>query len=107
MHFIPDLTKLQNLADEIYNSADGGVGCCLHIVLEDQNLHSSSIVHCLERAQKSGHPKCLELAVLLLMSPLTYRLLASPYYRELDLEGANKWIEDELELGLDEDREAP
>ena len=49
-------------------------GCCLHIVLDDGNVDTSSVEFCVNYATKEGHPDCLYLANLLLQMSRTQRL---------------------------------
>lgn len=50
------------------------VGCCLHVVLDDGNVEDASVEHCIEWAQKQGHPECEALARTLLRMSKTQRL---------------------------------
>jgi len=48
-----DLNKLHTMIYE-----DNCVGCCLHIVLDDQNYDRESIKFCLNESVKKGHMIC-------------------------------------------------
>lgn len=53
------------------------VGCCLHILLDDCNVHDDDAAFCLARAREAGHDDCIRLAELLMaMSPTQRRKLA-------------------------------
>jgi hypothetical protein len=53
--------------------AIGGVGCCLHIVVDDGNVEDHSVKFCLNLAEKAGHADCAEVARLLLRMSKTQR----------------------------------
>ncbi len=55
------------LARAIYARPGGEVGCCLHIVLDDDNCEKGYVVFCLGEAFKAEHVDCLHLACLLLI----------------------------------------
>ena len=44
-------------------------GCCLHLVLDDLNTDSLSVVHCWHVALNEGHEDCADAAGLLLDMP--------------------------------------
>jgi hypothetical protein len=58
----------------IVNELPGGVGCCLHIVLDDHNVEDKHIVWCVEHAQKQEHKYCEILGQILLTMSKTQRL---------------------------------
>jgi hypothetical protein len=62
---IPDI-------QELYDRSP--VGCCLHIVLDDENVSDDHIRFCLTEAVKAKHPKCYELGAKLLSMSRTQRL---------------------------------
>lgn len=49
-------------------------GCCLHVVLDDENVYDSAVQECIREAERSGHQDCLLLAQLLLCSTIETRL---------------------------------
>lgn len=66
----PKVPDVLPLARALYASPGGGVGCCLHIALDDGNLQDGHLRLCLETARERGHAFCAYLASqLLLMSP--------------------------------------
>jgi hypothetical protein len=69
----PTVPELLPLVAAIYSRPDGGVGCCLHIVLDDENIRDSDVKLCLERAKERGHDDCLQVATLLLRMSKTQR----------------------------------
>lgn len=50
------------------------VGCCLHILLDDQNIDDSHVIFCLEEALKNNHEDCIRLSIMLLKMSKTQRL---------------------------------
>ena len=66
---VPDVLPL---ARAIY--ARSCVGCCLHIVLDDDNVADSHVQFCVEWAVKQGHADCEQLARQLLTMSKTQRL---------------------------------
>jgi hypothetical protein len=75
---ILDVTKFIALTKGIYMRS--AVGCCLHILLDDGNVHDSDAAFCLEVAKKAGHQDCIEVATALVnASPTQRRKLR--YYR--------------------------
>ena len=57
------ICRLDVLARAIYETPEGGCGCCLHIVLDDGNFEKEHVQWCLEHAK---HGVCKEVAELLL-----------------------------------------
>lgn len=57
------IRRLDVLVKAIYETPEGGCGCCLHIVLDDGNFEEDHVRYCLEHAQ---HGICREVAELLL-----------------------------------------
>ena len=58
------IARLRVLVKAIYETPEGGCGCCLHICLDDGNLRNSDMEWCLENSVKHGI--CKEVAELLL-----------------------------------------
>jgi hypothetical protein len=50
------------------------VGCCLHITLDDGNVHDADVDFCVEKAVERGHKECEELARLMRRMSRTQRL---------------------------------
>jgi hypothetical protein len=67
----PTVPELLPLVAAIYSRSV--VGCCLHIVLDDENIRDSDVKFCLERAKERGHDDCLQAATLLLRMSKTQR----------------------------------
>jgi len=61
------------LKHAIYASPQGGVGCCLHIALDDGNIDDSNLDFCVTFATERGHPDCLALATLMRRMSRTQR----------------------------------
>ena len=66
---IVDVRTLLPLAQQIYDRSC--VGCCLHIVLDDDNIEDHHVQWCLEHAE---HDDCRELAQQLVLCSRTQRL---------------------------------
>lgn len=62
----PRVDELVPLAQAILASRGGAVHCCLHIVLDDENLSRDSVRFCAMTALERDHPDCLRLALALL-----------------------------------------
>lgn len=60
------------LARHIYANREG-YGCCLHVVLDDNNLEDEFVAGSIELAQKRGHGDCETLARILLRMTRTQR----------------------------------
>jgi hypothetical protein len=58
------IRRLDVLVKAIYETPEGGCGCCLHIILDDGNVRESDVLFCLENAK---HGICREVAELLLL----------------------------------------
>lgn len=69
----PTVPEVLPYIREIYSSPDGGSGCCLHIVLDDGNVHDDSVRFCIDWAHRREHHKCQKLATLLLCMSKTQR----------------------------------
>jgi hypothetical protein len=57
------IRRLDVLIKAIYDTPEGGCGCCLHIVLDDGNVKEYHVRYCLENAE---HGICKEVAEMLL-----------------------------------------
>ena len=57
------IRRLDVLVKAIYETPEGGCGCCLHIVLDDGNFQQDNVEWCLRHAE---HGICREVAELLL-----------------------------------------
>ena len=57
------ICRLDVLARAIYETPEGGTGCCLHVVLDDGNFERRHVEYCLSYAK---HGVCREVAELLL-----------------------------------------
>lgn len=66
-----------------------GVGCCLHIALDDYNLEDDSLDFCIDWARKAGHPLCEGLAKEIRLMSLVerYRLCGLPDTGPVDFDG--------------------
>lgn len=72
---VPDVVPLIRA---IYASPDGGVGCCLHILTDDDNYDCAA--SCLQYARKRGHELCARAAEMLTrMSPSQVRRAVATY----------------------------
>ena len=60
---VPDVLLITNA---LYARPGGGAGCCLHLVLDDNNLSDGDVEYCLHLARDRGHTDCLALGLLLL-----------------------------------------
>lgn len=69
----PTVPEVRPLVEALYNTPEGGAGCCLHTVLDDDNVADSHVQFCLDYAIERGHTKCIELARLLLRMSKTQR----------------------------------
>ena len=65
------ITELIGGAKQVYDV--GGVGCCLHIVLDDGNLNDGDVDFCIRRAEDHGHETCKKFAVRLRAESLEVR----------------------------------
>lgn len=68
----PTIAEVRPLVEAIYRRH--GVGCCLHIVLDDANAADGHVSYCLDLARREQHPDCEKLAGLLLLMSKTQRL---------------------------------
>jgi hypothetical protein len=57
----------------IYSKPEGGVGCCLHLVLDDGNTNDSSVEFCIGIAEERGHADCVVLGRMLRSMSKTQR----------------------------------
>jgi hypothetical protein len=67
----PTVPEVQPIVNDLY-AATSGVGCCLHIVLDDGNFEDGHVEWCIEHLQE-GHVRCRELALLLKQMSKTQR----------------------------------
>ena len=65
--------EVRLLVQAVYLSPTGGVGCCLHIAMDDGNVEDSHIELCLEQAKERGHATCLAAAEALRKMTKTQR----------------------------------
>lgn len=70
------IRRLDVLTRAIYETPEGGTGCCLHIVLDDGNFEKEHVEWCLNHAE---HGICREVAELLLKLTEEGRELAVGY----------------------------
>ena len=47
------------------------VGCCWHIVLDDDNIEDGHVEYCIEYAAERGHEDCIALGPLMLRASRT------------------------------------
>lgn len=57
------IRRLDVLVKAIYETPEGGCGCCLHVVLDDCNFEREHVQWCLDNAE---HGICKEVAEMLL-----------------------------------------
>jgi hypothetical protein len=69
----PTVPEVIPLVRALYRSREGGAGCCLHVVLDDNNIDDAAINFCIQYARDQQHPRCLELALLLRQMTRTQR----------------------------------
>ena len=67
----PTVPEVRPLVVALYKRNQ--VGCCLHIVLDDGNVHDDHVQFCIDLAKTKGHEDCLALAKLLLRMSRTQR----------------------------------
>lgn len=67
----PTVPEVMPFVRSIYQR--NGVGCCLHIVIDDGNVGDQSVQFCLEQAQAAGHEDCIAAAEMLLAMSKTQR----------------------------------
>ena len=65
--------EAERLLEAIYDSPNGGAGCCWHIVLDDNNIDDHSIAFCIDNAARHGHPDCIAIGPLLAEMSRTQR----------------------------------
>ena len=61
----PTVPEVLPLARAIYLRDGGGAGCCLHVVLDDNNVGAKHVEGIEAAARERGHEDCAELAALL------------------------------------------
>lgn len=68
----PTIPEVLPFAKAVYER--NGVGCCAHIVLDDDNVSNSDVQFCLEQAKEVNHLDCIQLCELLMQMSRTQRL---------------------------------
>lgn len=68
---IPDVAPF---VEKLYDSPRGSCGCCLHIVLDDQNVADDHVRFCVTGALERQHSLCYGIARCLLKMSKTQRL---------------------------------
>lgn len=69
----PTVPEVVALANQIYTSPGGGAGCCLHIVLDDDNLGDNDMQYCIGHARDRGHELCERVALMMLQMTTSQR----------------------------------
>ena len=69
----PSIIEVMPLVKALYERWEGGAGCCLHILLDDDNIDDDSAVFCLNNAIESRHADCEQLARLICRMSWTQR----------------------------------
>lgn len=72
MSRIYTVPEVRPLVRELYMRH--ATGCCLHIVLDDNNIEDGFVQYCLDYAVERKHEDCLRLAIILLSMSKTQRL---------------------------------
>lgn len=63
----PTVLEVLPMVKALYATHDGACGCCLHIVLDDDDNPDRALVeYCLQIARERDHPACIVLAETLL-----------------------------------------
>ena len=76
------VTEVLPLVWDLYDR--NGVGCCLHIVLDDGNIRDNDVEFCIGQAATEGHKDCEDLARKLLgMSKTQRKILSSRAYERI------------------------
>jgi hypothetical protein len=57
----------------VYSQTNGGAGCCLHIVLDDNNVDDHFVESCIKWADERGHELCAKTARMLRSMSKTQR----------------------------------
>ena len=71
----PTIPEVKPLIQALYASPGlGQVGCCLHCVLDDQNVRDGDVLAAETRAVEVNHPECQKIARLLMQMSKTQRL---------------------------------
>lgn len=68
----PTLPEVLPLAQRVYDRSV--VGCCAHIVLDDDNVADHHVKFCLDQAISEGHDDCRRLCEALMACSRTQRL---------------------------------
>lgn len=61
----PTVEEALTLARAIYARPGGSAGCCLHLVLDDDNCRDGDVAFCVGAAFLAQHSDCLHLACML------------------------------------------
>ena len=69
----PSVQEALSLLRELYASPGGGVGCCLHVVVQNGNVEDAFVEACAQQAAERNHPRCVELAAVLARMTKTQR----------------------------------
>ena len=62
----PTVEEATTLARAIYARPGGANGCCLHIVIDDDNCETGDVAFCVKTAFMADHADCMHLACMLL-----------------------------------------
>lgn len=73
----PTIPEIAPLVQQLYATPGAGAGCCLHIVLDDQNVDNHFVQSCLENAINRKHVLCERIAGKMLLMSRTQRLKLS------------------------------
>ena len=67
---------------QLYDREGGSGGCCLHIVLDDNNIEDGHVAFCVDRAYQQSHEDCklLSLSMLALTEEQRGRVLRNAGY---------------------------
>ena len=69
----PSITHVMPLVKALYERWEGGVGCCLHVLLDDGNVEDCFARSSIDRAIERGHVDCERLARLIYRMSWTQR----------------------------------
>jgi hypothetical protein len=65
------------LVEAVYTQPNSGLGCCLHCIIEDDNVDDHFVESAIADARAKGHTHCLALALMLRDMSRTQRLKLS------------------------------
>jgi hypothetical protein len=68
----PTVPEVLPMVKELYKRH--GVGCCLHVCIDDGNVEDRSVQFCLDFAKQKGCTDCILLAETLLKMSKTQRM---------------------------------